>query len=332
MSTSRSQRPRVFKFEGKPELGLGVLLLDLEGKQTIGFENGERRVFKNAAALVEVHDLDPDALAAVDAKVRGRSAARTGGARKAGTKAKATSSKKGIAAFPSFEAQVQWFEKKFPGGFLGEAFTLDERGDEGQTSAKKGYKAAAMKLAREELSAERFQSASAEELFASALKLLGKTNIAFPQEGTIRFAKIAEEKRPMILEALRAVLHGDGEYGPRLEKLAESINLVDQDGKPKVTTWPVATQFGALFDPATHVCVKPTFFGGQGLLLGMDFDVSTPVTAGKYDKLLAIARETEARLRKLGHEPRDLMDVYSFIYRTHEGTRSAKGEAPPAQA
>jgi hypothetical protein len=41
------------------------------------------------------------------------------------------------------------------------------------------------------------------------------------------------------------------------------------------------------------------------------------VTASGYRQFFEVAKEMQQRLIGAGHHPRDLMDVYSFIWRTH---------------
>jgi hypothetical protein len=64
--------------------------------------------------------------------------------------------------------------------------------------------------------------------------------------------------------------------------------------------------------------VKPTIFASQSTMLGDPLAASQPVTGAAYEKFRQIALRTRDLLVKAGHAPRDLMDVYSFIYRTHD--------------
>ncbi len=323
--------PVIFKHSNHPEWGPGVLLEEREGKMIIGFEQGGQRTFKKGQApgLTEMAELSSEDRAALDSLVRGRPAPRKASAKKNGKK---PAPRKGrAAAFPSPQAQVEWFAKAFEGGFEGEAFTKGERG-ELTAKGKKTYKAGAIRLAQEELSLARFDSATPEELFDSAVRLLQATNIVFPQEGAIPFIALPAEKRPEVVASLRELLHGTGEYAQRVEKFAAGLKLVDKEGKSRETTWPLATLFGATFAPTQHVCVKPIAFAGQATILGMDVDTSKPVTAAKYAKLLAVAQTTEQKLREAGQAPRDLMDVYSFIHRTHADSTPEPTPAAPAPA
>lgn len=147
--------------------------------------------------------------------------------------------------------------------------------------------------------------------------MLGATNIVFPIEGAIPFGALDQEDRPAALAALEQLLHGDGDYAVRLQRFAESVNLKDKSGKGKKVTWPMATLFAALYRPTEHTCVKPTVFAAQGATLGLVVEKSQPVTAVGYRQFFNVAKTTQERLLATGHRPRDFVDVYSFIWRTH---------------
>lgn len=321
----------VYRNTSEPSWGLGLVIEDLADRWVIVFETAGRKTFiKGKAKTLEPAEVEPEALEALKTKLQGKGASRASTQTKAKGKAKAKAPKKAGGQFASFEAQLALFEKLFPGGFEGETFINDERGAEGATG-KLGHKTAAIALTRAELSPERFDSAPPDEVFESARRILGATNIVFPIEGAIPFGGIAEEDRPAALAALKDLLHGQDDYGARLERFVAALNLKDKSGKVKKVTWPLATVFGALWAPDQHTCVKPTAFAAQGALLGSPVPPSQPVTAEGYRQFFEIAKETQKRLLDAGQRPRDLVDVYSFIWRTHaEKPAPAPGPAPEA--
>jgi hypothetical protein len=311
--------PAVFTLEAQPDWGFGVLIEEREGKLVLLFESGGRRVF-DKLKVKGLHPAiaSPEDARALEAKLRGRRL--PAGEKAAKPKAKRVSTH--APAHASFEEQLRWFEKNFPEGFEGERFITEERGKPG-SKVKGGNKGAALALARELLSPERFTSAPAEELFESARKLLQATNIVHPLEGPATFGSMAAEARAPFLAALRELLHGTGDYGPRFERFLESLRIPDAEGKAKRVTWPMATLFSAMYHPTEHVCVKPTCFEAQAPLVGLSIEKSQPPSAAGYERLLEVARATQQRLLAAGHRPRDLMDVYSFIWRS----QSAKAPA-----
>lgn len=310
--------PITFNHSTQPDWGTALVVQDLGKHWVLFFEKaGEKKFVKELASkvLTEVK-LDADALAALQARAHGRKprAAPQTSAQKAKIarpKVKATAAPR----FAAFKDQVALFEKIFPGGFNGETYLNDERGAPGATG-KKAFKEGGIALAKAELSAAAFGSGSTDSLFESARKVLAATNIAHPLEGQVPFSALAGADREKAIAGLKDLLHGTAPYAERVERFVAALNLKDGD-KAKKVTWPMATLFGALFDPAQHVCIKPTAFAGQAQTLGVAVDKTQAVNADGYGKFLEVAKKTEALLNEAGHKPRDLMDVYSFIYRTH---------------
>jgi hypothetical protein len=306
--------PTLFTLENQPDWGRATLLDDKDGKLVLFFEHGGRRVFiKSQVKGLQSVELSADEARTVDARLRGKHP--QGSAAKKPARTKAT--RPLAAVFPSFEAQVRWFETFFPGGFEGEKFVSEERGAP-EAKGKKGYKTAAIKLAQEQLSPARLASATPEETFATSKKLLGFTNLVFPIEGPIPFTTLKEEDRAAFVAALGELLHGEGAHGPRFEKFAGSVRIWDAAGKGRKVTWPLATLLQALYAPDQHTFVKPIVFEQQSLLVDLPADKHAPVASAGYDRFLAVARMTSERLTAAGHKPRDLMDVYSFIWRSHK--------------
>lgn len=307
--------PTLFTLESQPAWGRAALLDDKDGKVVLHFEHGGRRVFiKSQVKGLQAVELGEDEARTLDARLRGK-APHGGATKRPATKAKAKRAP--LAAFPSFEAQVRWFETFFPGGFAGEKFISEERGAS-EAKGKKGYKTAAIKLAQEQLSPERLASATPQETFEVSKKLLGFTNLVFPTEGPIPFTSMKEEDRAAFVAALSELLHGEGAHGPRFEKFVNAIRIWDAEGQGRKVTWPLATLLQAMYAPAQYTFVKPTVFEQQALILELTADKHAPVTSIAYERFLEVARKTSERLVAAGHPPRDLMDVYSFIWRSHK--------------
>jgi|SRR5476649_59114 hypothetical protein len=299
-----------YKNEMMPEWGLGLVVEDQPGNWVLVFEHAGRKKFikEKAKTLVTVN-LPPEALEQLKAKLHGRHAARTG-------KPKSKKPTKNVATFIIFDDQLKSFERIFPGGFEADSFVNGERGAPGATG-KLGYKTAGISLAQAELSPERFESATPAEMFDAAKRVLGSTNMVFPIEGVIPFNSLAEEDRPSAMAGLKLLLHGDGDYAARLEQFAASMHLKDKAGKAKKVTWPLATVFGALYYPTEQICVKPTAYAAEGATLTLPVEKSQPVAAAGYRQFYKIAKATQEKLLAAGQKPRDMVDVYSFIYRTH---------------
>jgi len=310
------------KLESQPGWGAGLVVRDLPLHWELFFNHGgERKFVKSLAAtsLIPI-TISPEELAALETKAYGRHATSEARAKRETRPRSSAPAVKG--RFATFEEQVAFFEQIFPGGFGGEKFTNEERGQPG-AKGKAGFKEAAITLARQELSLERFESGDTEALFDSAKKVLQATTIVFPMEGPIPFAKMDTDGRKRALEKMKELLHGEGDYGNRLESFAGAMSFKDKKDEPKAATWPFATLFAALFNPDEFTCVKPTAFASQGATLGLPVEKSQPVSAAGYRQFLAVATKTRELLDEAGQRPRDLMDVYSFIWRTHHDKPAA---------
>jgi hypothetical protein len=310
--------PTLFTLDSQPSWGRATLLDDKDGKLVLAFEHAGRRVFmKTHIKGLQAVELSEDEARKVDTRLRGKHP--HGGAVKKPTtaKAKAKAVRPAAVVFQSFDAQVRWFEKFFPGGFMGEKFLNEERGA-AEAKGKKGYKTAAIKLAQEQLSPERLASATPEETFAVCKKLLGFTNLVFPMEGSTLFSTMKEEDRAGFVTALGELLHGEGPHGPRFEKFADAVRLGGATGQGHKVTWPLATLLQALYAPEQHTFVKPTVFEQQAVLLNLPAEKHARVTSAGYQSFLDVVRKTSERLVAAGHPPRDLMDVYSFMWRSHK--------------
>ncbi|HYC54080.1 MAG TPA: hypothetical protein VEL28_03990 [Candidatus Binatia bacterium] len=302
------------KHESQPDWGLGLVTNDLPQHWEIFFEHGGPRKFvKSLARCLVAVPAAPADVAALAAKAAGRNAATLSAAKRL---AKAAASPRAKARFENVKEQIAAFERLFPGGFEGDAYIDDERGRAG-VQGKNGRKQAAIALAQSELSAERFESESEETLFNSAKKLVQGAGTVQPAEGATAFRDLESTDRAGTVAALKQLLHGEGDYDERLEAFARGLRLQTKDGKSKPVTWPLATVFGAFFNPQEHICIKAAPFASQALTVGLSADGAQVVTASGYRRFLQVARKTREDLETAGQRPRDLLDIYSLIWCTH---------------
>lgn len=311
---------RTFINTKAPEWGTGIEAQQLPNLSVLFFENAGEKKFVIEKALANgtlvLKQVTPAELAALQARASGRRP-RSIGISSAQKRAKRPSAKKGAkSVFATFKDQLTAFEKLFEGGFAGEAFVKAERDS----------KQKAIELAQSTLSAEAFAKESVDELFKRAQAVLSATNIVFPIEGLIPFKKLEGDDRAKAISGLRELLHGPATLGDRVERFAMSLQLKDKEGKLKKVTWPLVTVFAALFAPSQFTAVKPTAFAFQAGTLGLAVERTEPVGSPGYGKFLEIAQKTRALLVEAGQQPRDLLDVYAFIWRTH----AEKPEEKPA--
>ncbi|UQA62106.1 hypothetical protein [Polyangium aurulentum] len=305
--------PLIVKHSACPEWGLGYLVEERDDKRIYDFEDGRNHSIAKAYwSKLEPVELGSAEARALEKKVRGLRDQRPSPG-KAKPRAVAP-------VFPSFDAQVKRFEEIFPGGFAGERFMQEERGEEPGGAAAtgkkaKGFKTAAIETTRRLLSREEMDKQIAAGAFGDAVanvKAVHKAagNLLHPLGDLIPFGKMPTENQRAFVEAAREMLHGSGPAEERFDKLVAAL------AQSNLATWPLATVLGALYAPEEHVFVKPSFYEKQAALLSFDLRYERVPSSAAYARMQALSREVEKRLVSRGHAPRDQMDVYAFIWRT----------------
>ncbi|MGV3621163.1 MAG: hypothetical protein ACO1OB_10120 [Archangium sp.] len=322
--------PVAFTHNKQPEWGIGLILHNLPDHWVLFFENGgEKKLLKKVAdSMLTPAKLDANALAALTARASGRKP-------KAAPKPSGGLIKKKVPRgagprFATIASQLETFEKLYPGGFTGEAYAKNERGvAENNEDGDKEYGIA---LAQKTLSKEAFANGTTDSLFEAALAVLKATTIVFPIEGAIPFKALQGADREAAVNAIKDLMHGGGEYGERIAKFATALQLKDSKGVAKKVTWPLATVWSALLDPKNFTAVKPTAFAGQAQTLGLTVDKSAALNGEGYAKFLEVVTRTRDAIVAAGQQPRDLLDVYTFIWRTHADKPAEVPAAAPAPA
>lgn len=214
----------------------------------------------------------------------------------------------------TFEKQLALFRATFPLGFNDPRFIAEERGDP-TARGKKAYKAAAIQLAGLLLSKESLEALlsvpGCRGAYSVAKKLINATrNLVFEKE-LICFQNMAQDKRheEIFARALYRLLHASEPLADRFDGFVGAL----LQGS---ATWTIATIFPALYAPSEHTFVKPTFIKRQAEILQISINYRAAPTGAVYERLLAVALQVEKQLSAEGLQPRDLMDVHSFIWRT----------------
>ena len=198
------------------------------------------------------------------------------------------------------------FLRFFPGGFRDETYLEWER----------GYKWAAHERWREALAADEFDRLLAarqfHEIAARAVRVEARTNLLFSFEKmALRDAVRPAAGARTFAEALGAFLYrGDGGR-EAFDRWVEALSALPRR-QTRVLTWPLATVFGFLAQPARHFFLKPNVTRRAARAYGHDLPYRSRPDGETYAALLAFARRVKADLRDL--RPRDLIDVQSFLW------------------
>lgn len=318
MATSRSTEPSapiIVKHPGCPQWGLGYLVEERDEKRFYDFEDGHNHSIAKAFwSKLEPVQLGDDEASALEARIRGLRDRPSSAAKKQRAR---------VVAPPltSFDEQVSSFESQFEGGFGGPHFVADERGAVGAEAPaggkkkSKAFKQGAIETARALLSKGELEALLAAGNLTDFMERITKvhkaaTGLLHPLGDLIPFNKMPAEHHRAYAEAVVDLLYGPGDYAVRFDRFAGVLAAA------KVVTWPLATILSALVYPGEHVFVKPSFFEKQAVVLGFNLAYDRVPSAEGYARMQSLARDLERRLRERSLAPRDLMDVYAFLWRT----------------
>jgi hypothetical protein len=307
MITSPPPPPVFVQHPSRPAWGHCIIVAERDGKIHLACEDGEEHAIaiSHRAQLVSVTP-SPEERDALVAQIQGkRTAAQARAARAA--KLKAQKPKAPRAPKLTFDEQVTRFQQLSPGGFVAAR-------DPGMESA------------RALLSAE---ALAGPDGFANLTTVVGATTLLHPMEGQIPLRAIPEAHRAPIAAALRELLHGAGDYGPRFDAWVAAFNAARPEGATKGPSWPLTTLVPALYSPSEHVFVKPKLFQEQAKTLALPLEYVSLPNGVVYEQFRGVLRAVEGKLREAGLSPRDLMDVAGFVWTTLAPDKNA---APAAEA
>jgi Protein of unknown function (DUF3553) len=290
----------------KTEWGVGEVLEDELGRQVqVFFEDvGAKSFDAEHAKFVKLsgEDSQSDYLTALVAHYRAELAKPVA----RGTKPK--------PSFMSFGKAVENFLSYFPNGFRDPAY-IDGPHNE------RAYKLVAHRLMAELLGPTPFARLLAERQYAEiadrAKKVVGRTNLISPYEKIwLSNSLVAASSQNRFADSLYAMLYGTGDPEARFTAYAETLGAI---GAAK---WPVATYFPFMALPNEHMFLKPVVTQEAAQVLGQEVNYRPELNWLTYRQVLALALRIRTELMKDGRtdlEPRDMIDVQSFIWVTAPG-------------
>ncbi|MCB9553181.1 MAG: hypothetical protein H6705_15140 [Myxococcales bacterium] len=295
--------PTLYVHRKRPEWGLAIRAHDGEQKQRYLFQDGRLRAFpeqfchfmepadkpfdvaervaRQLAAQLEGHGFENPAPVAPDARV-------------------------------PFDDQLKVFAELFPGGFTDPDYVRQVRHAD---KRRKRHRDPAVADARALLSAERLDALIAagdgEAALQAVSEVLDRTSVCSARDRRV-LDVLPAERRLDFAVALRDLLHGEGAYFDRFTRF---IAVVDADPEVRMT-WPLATVLPALVHPGEHVVIKQSVFRKQAQWMAPRLSCGKVPNAGLYERLRRMAIAVREKLEAAGHRPRDLFDVYDFIWST----------------
>jgi hypothetical protein len=294
---------QLYRHSKRPQWGVGILIRESEKARTYQFEGGRRRKIRKGyyKLMKPVDDIGKSEELIRETLVRMAEAPRDDADRKV------------LEPVATFAAQVELFTTLYPEGFQDPEWIEDHRESDGR--ALKRHRTPVSNEAREALSAARCEEAVSAgnhaELGAIIVDLLSRTDLV-----PISFAKAlkglnADETRRHVDAAVR-LLHGEGRHQDRFRDYIRALTDL-LGGRPK---WRNGTVLSALVHPDDHTVVRRSAFVRQAALIAPAARYSRRARPGSYGNFRRVAHGVRDRLVEAGHEPRDLLDVYDFIWTT----------------
>jgi hypothetical protein len=217
-------------------------------------------------------------------------------------------SKRTVKPALPFEEQVRRFRVDHAGGFSGELWSKDIRG-EGETRRIKRFRDPALREAQQLLDKKSLggliKKKQHDEAWKQAVKVMRGTDLVAPSQ--LRAVKeLPPEEFPAYTTTLHGLLHGTESLETRFDAHVAAVGR-------QSCSWQLATALLALVHPQDHVCVRPSNFRTQARLLAPHLRISSVPNGRNYGGWLSMAKNAQQKLVESGLEPRDLMDVYDFI-------------------
>jgi hypothetical protein len=150
-----------------------------------------------------------------------------------------------------------------------------------------------------------------EEVALRALRIEGRTNLIFSFEKMALRDGVKGDGATIFAKGLYHLLHGRGAIRSRFATWVKALNALPRR-QTRVATWPAATVFGFLAQPAQHLFIKPNVIRRAAAHLGMDFSYASQPNWHTYASALALAHGLRQALADM--RPRDMIDIQSFLW------------------
>lgn len=213
---------------------------------------------------------------------------------------------KKFVSLPQAKAE---FIALFPEGFNDKEYFREER----------DYKVEAHKLmqsllGKDQLS-ELLSNADFTEVCRRALQVVNKTNLIFPNEKmALKDGLRDDASKKLFAEDLFELLYGSSEQQARFERFAKTLDII---GAAK---WTIMSYFLFITFPDTEMFMKPTVSQHAADLCAFELNYKSELNWLTYKCLLEFSGYLKKELVKMELEPRDMIDVQSFMWCIKQGS------------
>lgn len=230
-----------------------------------------------------------------------------------------------------FDDQVAHFLSTFPGGFADPLYLFQER-EFASSRGEPRYKTRAVRRAQELLEESALDAIIADGgagFYRAVRDIAGSvTNLLSRFEA----ARLSDQMKDAdaelgVARGLRALLYGTNPLATRFDAFAAAW-------RPDcASSWTILTLLPAFAKPSEFVFVKPTYWRRQATIIGRSVAQSAPL-GKRYEDFLATALDVRKRLADQSYllEAADLLDVYSFTFRTLAKSKDAGSVPDPVRS
>lgn len=151
-----------------------------------------------------------------------------------------------------------------------------------------------------------------QDVAAIAVRIESARSLLFSFEKmALRDAVRTNAGAKLFAEGIFAFLHGKKPLEQRFTDWVAAIEQLPRK-QTRVLTWPLATVFGFIAQPQTHIFLKPNTTKEAARKLGLPFDYQSRPNWMTYRSYLDLAENTRRRIRDW--RPRDMIDIQSFLW------------------
>ena len=202
------------------------------------------------------------------------------------------------------------FREIFPGGFRDQSYLDWER--DYKWAAHKAWEATLGRAEWERLLAEGAHAEIARRvaIFYARSKL---NMLALYEWMALREALEDGAGGRALATGLYELIHGDGDFGPRLERFTALLDGLPQR-QTRLAKWPVATLFPFVALPKRHLILKPNLMKRAAERFHFDLAYQSRPNAATYAAMMSFVLWLRRELAPW--KPRDLIDLQGFIWVT----------------
>lgn len=287
----------------RPNWGRAILAWEEGEKRGYQFEDGRLRIFKKGFYdMFDVVDAPEDDDSTLVSTLRSRARLIIERRDQAAEGNAST-----IEAPYPFEDQLKIFINVYPNGFTDESWTKDRRGEDAGRRLKR-HRDPAIAQARADLAEDKVRDHLAADDAAAIINAIvdNLQNCDLVQRSkTKSIERLQGAEATELAEAFVDMLYSEEPMATRFKRYVDAMPSND---------WRVITAPLALVQPEEHVCVRPSVFRKQAASIAPRSIYTARPSIHSYRDMRRMAQATFKLLEEAGQEPRDLLDIYDFIW------------------